>query len=74
MKNQLKKITTLNLDRRAYHQIVVISMVRKMFFGEKSASISSIVNKAIEEYLQNHDEEIQKLMDRYHKEGGCAEL
>ena len=72
--SQLKKITSLTLNKNTYHRIVVISMVRKMFFGEKNASISSIVNQAIEEYLNNHDEEIQKLMDRYHEEGGCANL
>ena len=72
--SQLKKMTSLMLNKHTYHRIVVISMVRKMFFGEKNASISSIVNQAIEEYLNNHDEEIQKLMDRYHDEGGCANL
>lgn len=74
MKNQLKKTTSLMLDKHTYHRIVVISMVRKMFFGEKDASISSIVNQAIAEYLNNHEDEIQKLMDRYHEEGGCANL
>lgn len=72
--SQLKKMASLMLNKHTYHRIVVISMVRKMFFGEKNASISSIVNQAIEEYLNNHDEEIQKLMDRYHDEGGCANL
>lgn len=72
--NQLKKVVSLVLYKHTYHRIVVISMVRKMFFGENDATISAIVNQAIEEYLQNHEEEIQKLMDRYHNEGGCANL
>lgn len=72
--NQLKRTTTLTLFKHTYHRIVVISMVRRMFFGENDATISSIVNQAIEEYLQNHDEEIQELMNRYHDEGGCADL
>ena len=72
--NQLKKVTSLTLYKHLYHRIVVISMVRKMFFGENDATISSIVNQAIDEYLKNHDEEIKKLMERYHDEGGCADL
>lgn len=71
---QLKKKVLLYLNVGLYHKVSVISMVRKMFFGEKNTSISSIVNQAIDEYLKNHDEEIQKLMDKYHNEGGCADL
>ena len=72
--SQLKKMVSLMLNKHTYHRVVVISMVRKMFFGENSATISSIVNQAIEEYLQNHEDEIRELMDRYHNEGGCADL
>ena len=72
--SQLKKMVSLILNKHTYHRVVVISMVRKMFFGENSATISSIVNQAIEEYLQNHEDEIRELMDRYHNEGGCADL
>ena len=32
------------------------------------------IESAVREYLQNHDKEIQELMDKYHDEGGCAEL
>lgn len=70
----MKKLTSLMVEKHLYHRIVVISMIRKMFFGEKDATISSIVNQALEEYLTNHDKEIKDLMDRYHEEGGCANL
>lgn len=70
----MKKLTSLMVEKHLYHRIVVISMIRKMFFGEKDATISSIVNQALEEYLINHDKEIKDLMDRYHDEGGCANL
>lgn len=70
----MKKLTSLMVEKHLYHRIVVISMIRKMFFGEKDATISSIVNQALEEYLANHDKEIKDLMDRYHDEGGCANL
>lgn len=71
---QLKKKVLLYLNVGLYHKVSVISMVRKMFFGEKDTSISSIVNQAIDEYLKNHDEEIRNMMDRYHKEGGCGTI
>lgn len=72
--NQLKKITSIVFDKHLYHRLVIISMVRKICFNEKNASVSAIVNTAITEYLQNHDAEIKEMMDKYHNEGGCADL
>lgn len=72
--NKTKKVVSLVLNKQTYHRVVVLSMVRKMFFGEKNATISSIINQATEEYLKNHEDEIHELMNRYHNEGGCADI
>lgn len=72
--NKIKKVVSLVLNKQTYHRVVVLSMVRKMFFGEKNATISSIINQATEEYLKNHEDEIHELMNRYHNEGGCADI
>lgn len=69
-----RRIAGIMLDRNTYRTLCKIIMIKKNFFDDHSASMSNIVNDALNEYLINHDGEIKKLIDEYHKKGGCAEL
>ena len=69
-----KKTTGYYIEKELHHKLCVLCMVRKFFFGDKTGSKSMIVNDAIREYFINHREEIEKLMDDYHAQGGCGEL
>lgn len=61
------------LDYDLYHKLNIIATVKKNFFDD-TASMSKIVNAAIQEYFDNHAEEIQKMMDEYHEKGGLFYL
>lgn len=61
------------LDYDTYHKLNIIATVKKNFFDD-TASMSKIVNAAIQEYFDNHAEEIQKMMDEYHEKGGLFYL
>ena len=74
MKNQSKRVLSVWFDKELYKKIHKIHMVKNSFFGDKDFTMSYFIETVIEEYLHNHEEEIQKLMDIYHDEGGCANL
>ena len=70
----MKFVTTIMFDSEVHTKLSKLSAIRKNFFGEKNMSMSGIVNTAMKEYFENHSDEIDALMDRYHSEGGCANL
>lgn len=69
-----KKFTGYYMEKELDHKLCILSMVRRYFFEDNNGSKSKIVNDAIREYFINHKTEIEKLMDEYHAQGGCAEL
>ena len=71
---QTKRVMSVWFDKRLYKKIHTIYMIKNMFYGNKNFTMSHIVESAIKEYFDNHNEEIQELMKRYHDDGGCAEL
>ena len=62
------------LDDELYRKIYNISYVQKHVYGIKSASMSSIVNKALQEYIDNHKEELNALFDVYREKGAKIEI
>ena len=66
--------TSIMLEDELYRKIYNISYAQKNAHGIKSASMSSIVNKAIEEYIENHKEELNALFDVYREKGAKIEL
>jgi len=74
MKEQTKRVLSVWFDKELYRKIHKIHMVQNFFFGKKEFTMSYFVETAIREYFDNHDEEIKALMDKYHDEGGCANL
>lgn len=61
------------LSRDIMHKLQIISTIDKWFFGNKTTA-SSIIEKALVEYFENHKDEIGKMMDEYHEKGGCFRL
>lgn len=74
MKDQTKRVMSVWFDKKLYKKIHTIHMVNNMFYGNKEFTMSYIVENAIREYFENHSEEIRKLMNKYHDDGGCADL
>lgn len=70
----MKYVTTVSFEQPLHTKLSTLSSIRKNFFGEKDMTLSGIIKIALEEYFINHNEEIQEIMDRYHREGGCADL
>lgn len=70
----MKKVTCVSLSKEMYHKIHVYCMIRKYFFDIKDASISQIVENALDEYFQNHKKETDEMIELYHKKGGCADI
>ena len=70
----MKKNICVSISKENYHKLNVISSIRKFFFREHDASISAIIEHALNEYFDTHEKEITELMERYHQEGGCATL
>ena len=69
-----RRTAGIMIERETYRMLCKLSMIRKGFFCDPTASISDIINDALTEYFENHNEEITKLLAEYHKQGGCAEL
>lgn len=67
------KVTAFTLDYDLYHKLNIIATVKRFYF-DKTASMSKIANTAIQEYFDNHADEIQKMMDEYHDKGGLFYL
>lgn len=74
MRDQTKRVLSVWFDKRLYKKLHTIHMVNNMFYGNKDFTMSYLVENAIKEYFDNHDEELNALMDKYHNDGGCAEL
>lgn len=74
MKDQTKRAMCVLFDKKLYKKIHTIHMVKNLFYGNKECTLSGIIESAVKEYLNNHNEEIQNMMDQYHKDGGCADL
>ena len=74
MKDQTKRVMSVWFDKRLYKELHTIHMVNNMFYGRKECTMSFLVESAVKEYLFNHKEEIKELMDKYHDDGGCADL
>ena len=72
--SQFTKVISLVIRKDLYHKLVIVSMVMKMFYGDKRMSKSTLINIAIDEYFKNHDAEIKELMRKYHDDGGCADI
>ena len=71
---QKKKTICFSIDRDIVKKLKTIHMVDRIFFDHKETTLSGIVEKALTEYFENHKEEINKMMDDYHEQGGCANL
>lgn len=69
-----KKTICLSISKELYRKIHTIHMIKKYFFENKEYTISSMIEDAVNEYLDKHNGEIQMMMDEYHKNGGCAEI
>ena len=67
------QLHSVYLDNDLNHKFLVIFNVKKRFFDKKTTE-SGIIKQAIAEYIENHKEEINKMMEEYHKHGGCMEL
>lgn len=66
--------TQIMLDDELYFKIYNISYAQKHAHGIKNASMSSIVNNALREYIENHKEELNALFDEYRKKGAKIEI
>lgn len=64
---------TVHLDKETNHKFLTVFNVKKRFF-DKNTTESGIIRQAIVEYLENHNEEINKMMEEYHAQGGCMKL
>jgi len=62
------------VDCETNRKIRMMYFVQNVFFDNKEVTISSIVQKALQEYFEKHDDEYQKTLDDYHKNGGWLEL
>lgn len=69
-----KKTTCASLDMWIYHNLCELSMIKKYLHEDSDGTQSAIVNKALYEYFVNHKEELLKLVDAYHQQGGCGDL
>ena len=72
--NETKRVLSVWFDKKLYRKIHTIHMIKNSFFGDKKFTMSLFIETAVREYLNNHDKEIKELIDRYHNEGGCAEI
>lgn len=70
----MRKACCVSLSKETYHKIHVLHSVKKWFFNEKDGTLSGIVEQAIKEYFENHKEEIDDVMRKYHEHGGCFDL
>ena len=64
---------TISMDKQIRHKLLIIYTVKKRFF-DNDTTISGIVDGALSEYFENHKDEINEMMDKYHEQGGCFEL
>ena len=69
-----KSPTQIMLDDELYMKLYNISFAQKKLKGNKQASMSSIIDKAIREYFANHKEELNALFDEYREKGVNIEI
>ena len=65
---------SLTLDGKILHKLRIIYTVDRFFFRHNKVTMSGIVDKALEEYFENHKDELDAMMKEYHEKGGCFEL
>lgn len=58
-----KENVTVAMDRDMHTKLFMISFVRKCKFGDKKATMSKIINDALNEYFNNHKEDVDKAME-----------
>lgn len=63
-----------SIDRDNKHKLIVLNTVKRRYKKDRESSMSEIVDTAIEEYFENHKEEIDALMEEYHEHGGGIDL
>lgn len=63
----------IRIEKDIRHKLLIIYTVKKKFF-DKETTISGIVNDALREYFENHDEKIKDMMKKYNDNGGCFDL
>jgi len=69
----MKIICAYSIEKDLKHKLLILSAVKKKMKRNPYA-MTDIVEDALYEYFENHDDEIKKLMDEYHDQGGCFEL
>ena len=62
------------LDDELYRKLHNICYAQKNGHGIKNASVSKLINTAIEEYIQLHYEELNSLFDVYRQKGADFNL
>ena len=66
--------TNIMLDDELHRKLYNIVYAQKHAHGIKRASVSQLVNEAVEEYIKNHYEELNALFDVYREKGSPIEL
>jgi hypothetical protein len=71
----MKKMTVgACIDMEIYRKVRMMHFVENVFFDNKNVTISSIIQEALKEYFENHDDEYKKMIDKYYENGGWLEL
>ena len=65
---------TLTMDKRTHFRLTVLALTKRMVMNEKGASVSKIVNEAVDEWFINHKDEVENIISEYKKNGGWLDL
>lgn len=62
------------MDINTHFKLSVLALTKKIVMNDKSASVSKIVNEAIDEWFDNHKDEVDNILEEYKKNGGWLPL
>lgn len=64
----------ISMDINTHFKLSVLALTKKIVMNDKSASVSKIVNEAIDEWFDNHKDEVDNILEEYKKNGGWLPL
>lgn len=57
------------MDKDIHFKLMITALYQRMFQGNKHASASEIVNQALVEYINEHNDEIENALSEMKKRG-----
>lgn len=64
-----RELVTISMDKEMHSKLILLSFAKQYGLNEKNMSMSEIINISLNEYMENHKDEINLAMKEYEKRG-----